>query len=183
MAALKIWIALLRGVNVGGNRKLPMKELVTLMEGAGFRSVRTYIQSGNVVFASPRGTARALATQIGQLIARKFGFEPQVLVIGAAELATAVRGNPFPQGQENHKALHVFFLSETPVKPDIDLLEKVKAGKEGFALQGGVFYLYTPESFPDSKLAARVEKALGVPATARNWRTVRQLLDMCGEQS
>ena len=180
---MKTWIALLRGVNVGGKGKLPMKELVTLMERAGFGSVRTYIQSGNVVFTSSKGTARALSTQIAQLISKKFGFEPSVVVISAQELAAAIRANPFPQAAANPKALHLLFLAEKPKKPDLDSLEKAKAGKEGFELQDLVFYLYTPESFPDSKLAAKAERCLGVPATARNWRTANQLLDLAQDSS
>jgi uncharacterized protein (DUF1697 family) len=91
-----------------------------------------------------------------------------------------VQGNPFPGALENHKLLHIFFLSETPTKPDLASLSKLDAGREAFALKNGVFYLYTPDGFPDSVLRARFERSLGVQATGRNWRTVNELLRMVG---
>lgn len=175
---MKTWLALLRGVNVVGRNKVPMKELVSALESAGFRSVRTYIQSGNVVFQSADGTARTLGSQIAQLIDKRFGFTPRVLVLSGAELARAIRGNPFPEANRNHKALHLFFLAARPRKPDLDSLAKLDAGREAFVLKGGVFYLYTPDGFADSVLGSRVERCLGVPATARNWRTANELLKM-----
>ena len=176
--ASRIWIALLRGVNVVGRRQVPMQELAATLQRAGLKSVRTYIQSGNVLFQSARGTARSLSTQIAQLVERQFGFAPQVMVISQQQLAEAIAGNPFPQAAQNHKALHLFFLSEEPTDPDLELLTRLQAGREAFALKQGVFYLYTPDGFPDSKIAQKVERALGVHATARNWRTANQLLAM-----
>lgn len=175
---MKSWIALLRGINVVGANKVPMKQLALACERAGFRSVRTYIQSGNVIFQSSTGTARTLATRIARLVKSNFGFEPAVVVISAEELAAAVRGNPFPAADRNHKLLHLFFLSEHPNKPDLGSLSKLDAGREAFALKGGVFYLYTPDGFADSVLRSRIERCLGVAATARNWRTANELLNM-----
>jgi uncharacterized protein (DUF1697 family) len=157
-----------------------MKELAATLERAHFRSVRTYIQSGNVIFQSTGGTARTLANQISQLIQKRFGFAPETMVMSEAVLARAVRGNPFPGAHENHKSLHLFFLAARPKKPDLDSLTKLDAGREEFALAGGVFYLYTPDGFADSVLRSRIERCLGVPATARNWRTANELLKMLG---
>jgi uncharacterized protein (DUF1697 family) len=175
---LKTWIALLRGINVVGRRKLLMKDLAALLEAGGLRSVRTYIQSGNVVFASTRGSAPTLAAQIGELILRKSGFRPQVMVLSVAELAGAVSGNPFPHADADHKSLHLFFLSAKPLRPDLEALTRLRRGREGFALEGKVFYLYTPHGFPQSELHDKVERFLGVHATGRNWRTANQLLLM-----
>src|SRR5215472_10515978 len=125
-ARLKTWIALLRGINVVGRRKLLMKDLTAIFARAGFSSVRTYIQSGNVVFGSARGSARTLAGKIGELILKKSGFRPHVIVLSVAELARAVRGNPFPQADADHKALHLFFLSRRPARPDLDALARLK---------------------------------------------------------
>ena len=175
---MKTWIALLRGVNVLGANKMPMKDLAAALERAGFRSVRTYIQSGNVVFQSSSGTARTLAARIGELVRRKFGFEPKVMVISREELEEAVRGNPFPGARENHRSLHLFFLSERPAKPDLESLAKLDLGREAFALKGSVFYLYTPDGFPDSVVRSRFERCLGVAATGRNWRTANELLKL-----
>ncbi len=175
---MKSWIVLLRGINVLGNNMLPMKELADTLERAGFRSVRTYLQSGNVVLQSARGTARTLSKRISNLILERFGFLPKVMVISAAELADAVRGNPFPGADKNHKALHLYFLAEHPRQPDLAALARLDVGREAFALKGCVFYLYTPDGFPDSILRSRIERCLGVAATARNWRTANELLKM-----
>ena len=175
---LRTWIALLRGINVVGRRKILMQDLAAIFERGGFRSVRTYIQSGNVVFRCARGSARTLAAEIGALIAQQAGFEPQVMVLSCRELAAAVKGNPFHEADRNHKALHLFFLSARPPRPDLDSLTRLKRSREGFALAGKVFYLYTPDGFPQSALHDKVERFLGVHATARNWRTARELLAM-----
>ena len=161
-----------------GNRKLPMKDLAVLLQNDGLSCVRTYIQSGNVVFRSYKASARALSTQIAQLIMTKVGFQPQVMVLSEQELAAAIRGNPFPAAVRDHKSLHLYFLSERPKNPDLGALTKLRMGREAFALKRGVFYLHTPEGFAASKVHARVERCLGVHATARKWRTVNQLLEM-----
>jgi uncharacterized protein (DUF1697 family) len=179
----KTWIALLRGINVVGRRQLLMKDLSAILARAGFSSVRTYIQSGNVVLRSTRGSPRSLAAEIGALLRERAGFEPQVMVLSPRELAAAVRGNPFPQANRNHKSLHLFFLSARPRCPDLDSLRRLKKGREGFALDGKVFYLFTPHGFPQCQLHDKVERFLGVRATARNWRTAQELLSMSAAAS
>jgi len=171
-------IALLRGINVGGKHMLPMKDLRMLMEKHDCEDVQTYIQSGNVVFRTATDDMTTLCTRITAGVAKRHGFEPRVLILTRAELERAVAGNPFPQADENPKSLHLFFLSDPPAKPDLESLESLKTPSERFALKGKIFYLHTPEGFGVSKLAMRVEQALGVAATARNWRTVRTLLEM-----
>jgi uncharacterized protein (DUF1697 family) len=108
----------------------------------------------------------------------RFGFAPHVMVISGAELAEAVRRNPFPGAHRDHKSLHLFFLSETPIKPDLGSLARIDAGREAFALEGSLFYLYTPDGFAESVLRSRFERCLGVAATGRNWRTANELLKM-----
>lgn len=179
-AAGTAWLALLRGINVVGRNKVPMKALASALEAAGFLSVRTYIQSGNVVFRSPRGDCRSLARRLQRLVAQEFGCAPAVVVIGRTRLAAAIRGNPFPGARQNPKALHLYFPASPPRSPDIAALSRLDAGREAFALKGGVFYLWTPDGFADSILRSRIERCLGVPATARNWRTVNQLLQLLG---
>jgi uncharacterized protein (DUF1697 family) len=174
---MNTWLALLRGINILGNNKVPMKALVSALEGAGFQSVRTYIQSGNVMFESS-GNSRAISRRITQLVEHHFGCAPTVLVIRKAALAAAIRANPFPGANQNHKSLHVYFLAARPKSPDIALLTRLDAGREAFALKGDVFYLWTPDGFADSVLRSRVERCLGVSATARNWRTVNELLKL-----
>lgn len=171
-------IALLRGINVGGSHLLPMKELKVLFEQNGCRDVQTYIQSGNVVFRSSKADAARLAKRLAAAVSKRHGFEPSVFVLSGAELADAAARNPFPQASEHPKSLHLFFLAEPPKRPDLPACEAIKARTERFALDGNVFYLYTPDGFGISKLAARAERLLGVAATARNWRTVQTLLEI-----
>jgi uncharacterized protein (DUF1697 family) len=178
---LKTWVALLRGINVGGSRIVPMKDLVATLEGAGFASVRTYIQSGNVVFRVAKGNPKSMGTRIAQLIENRFGFEVPVMVLSDAQLADAISNNPFPKAISEPATLHLCFLAEVPMHPDLESLAKLKTPREAFVLKGPVLYLHVPDGAGNSKLAARVERALGVDTTARNWRTVNQLLEMCDE--
>jgi uncharacterized protein (DUF1697 family) len=172
------WIALFRGINVGGNQVLRMKDLVALLERAGFEGVRTYIQSGNVVFQRSKSTSTALARQIGDLVLKNHGFEPKVIVLSVAELEKAAAENPLSKAEADPKTLHLFFLSEPPPRPDLESLGRLRTDKEAFALKGKVLYLHTPDGFGVSKLAARAERFIGVDVTARNWRTVNKLLEM-----
>lgn len=169
-------IALLRGINVIGNNRLPMKELSALLTGLGLRDVQTYIQSGNVVFHSNAKNKTALAARISSAIEAQHGFAPQVLLLDAAELHQAMAGNPYPEAAP--RTLHLFFLAEAPRHPDLKALEAIRTESERFKLAGKVFYLHTPDGFGPSRLAGRVEKSLGVAATARNWNTVCKLAEM-----
>jgi uncharacterized protein (DUF1697 family) len=153
-----------------------MKDLTRLLERAGFEGVRSYIQSGNIVFRSTKGDAQAFAARIGDLVQEGHGFLPKVLVLPVNELERAVAANPFQEASAEPGAVHLHFLSDSPVAPDLESLDRLRAGREAFALKGRVFYLYAPDGFGVSKLAARAERCLGVDATARNWRTVTRLL-------
>lgn len=173
---MNTYIALLRGINVGGHNILPMRDLVGLLEGLGLKQVKTYIQSGNVVFQSDRPDAAELGRQISAAIEQAHGFAPQVLLLGLPAFQQALAANPFPAGEAEPKTLHLYFLSASPTNPDFDLLNRLKANSEQFRLIGAVFYLHAPAGIGRSKLAAKVEQALGVPVTARNWRTVSKIL-------
>ena len=173
------WIALLRGVG-GGIRSLPMGELVKQLEGIGLKNVRTYITTGNVIFSSTRSATR-LETEIEGCIEKKFGFHSNTFVLSVDELRRAAADNPFPQADANPKLLHLFFLSQAPQAPKLDAMNGLKVKSEQFALQGKVFYFYTPDGFGISKLANRVDRLLGVETTARNWRTVGKLLELSKE--
>ncbi len=175
---MKTYIALFRGINVGGSHMLPMKELKLVLEQNDCLDVRTYIQSGNVIFRSAMSDVGRLEKRLTAAVSKSHGFEPRVLVLTRAELENAAAGNPFPEASENPKSLHVFFLAEPPRKPDLKACEALKARTESFELKGSVFYLHTPDGFGTSRLAQRAERLLGVAATARNWRTVTTLLEM-----
>jgi uncharacterized protein (DUF1697 family) len=170
------WVALLRGVG-GGIRPLSMRELTAALESIGLKDVRTYIQSGNVVFSSPKSAAR-LAGEIESCIEKKFGFHSKTLVLSVPELQRAAKGNPFPQADEKPQALHLFFLAKPARAAQLDAMNEIKAKSEQFVLKDKVFYFYTPDGFGTSKLAAKAERLLGVDTTARNWRTVGKLLEL-----
>lgn len=171
-------IALFRGINVGGNNMVPMKELRSIIEREGCGDVRTYIQSGNAVFGTAVKDRAALESCLTAAIAKRYGFEPRVLILTVKELERAAAANPFPAASNDPGRLHLFFLAERPNHPDLKRIAALATGSERFALKGQVFYLHTPDGFGTSKLATRVEQLLGVKATARNWRTVTTLLEM-----
>lgn len=178
---MNLWVALLRGVNVVGANRLPMNDLATLLADSGCSDVRTYIQSGNVVFRSRLSVAGRVERRIAEAIGERHGFQPRVLALTLRELEKAAAGNPFPQARRDPKSVHLFFLATPPKRPDLAGLEALRARSERFELKDRVLYLHTPDGFGTSKLAARAERLLGVAATARNWRTVSTLLDMARE--
>ena len=153
-----------------------------LFNKLGGSDTKTYIQSGNVVFRHGNGDIETLVEAVGGVIQRTHGFEPRILVLSREALEQAVTANPFPQAADNPKTLYLYFLAETPMKPDLVAMTAIKAGNEQFSLVDKVFYLYAPDGIGRSKLAEKVEKLLGVDATARNWRTVSKVLELaCGE--
>ncbi|HWW83219.1 MAG TPA: DUF1697 domain-containing protein [Vicinamibacterales bacterium] len=175
---MKTYVALIRGINVGGNRRLPMAVLTDLLEDLGCVDVRTYIQSGNVVFRSATSDRSSLARQLTVVVSKTHGFEPHVLLLTPKELEHAAADNPYSEAAKNPQALHLFFLDEPPKTPDTAAMEKLKTKTERYQLEGKIFYFYTPDGFGRSKLGAAAERLLGVPATARNWRTVTTLVEM-----
>jgi uncharacterized protein (DUF1697 family) len=173
---MSTWIALLRGVG-GGIRPLAMRELTAALEDIGLKNVRTYIQSGNIVFSSGK-TAPRLAGEIERCIEKKFGFHSKTFVLSVSELQRAAKGNPFPQADQAPQMLHLFFLAQPAKAAQLEAMNELKSKSEQFVLKNEVFYFYTPQGFGISKLAAKVERLLGVDTTARNWRTVGKLLEL-----
>ena len=180
---MNTWIALLRGINVGGRNSLPMKELAAILEKTGAKNVRTYVQSGNVVFQSGDKDGSKLSTKISSEIKKKRGFEPFVLVLGVDALRKAIKKNPFPEGEADPGHLHLGFLANIPQNPNMAKLNELKIASEHFKLIGSVFYLHAPEGIGRSKLAAASEKLLGVPMTDRNWKTVTSIWTLVTEIS
>lgn len=171
---MRTWIALLRGINVGGHRKLPMKELTALLEGLGCEGVRTYIQSGNAVYRAERD----LADEIADAIERAKGFRAAVMTLEAEAFEAAVDGNPFPEAVDEPKTLHLFFLSGPAGPGAVERLRAVKSKREDFVLNDRVLYLHTLDLLTGSKIAEKAERLLGAGATARNWNSVTKILDL-----
>ena len=178
---METWIALFRGINVGGNNILPMAKLKNDLESLNLENIRTYIQSGNVVFDSRSGAASTLTKKIMGRIEEQHGFRPQVLLLKREELNAAIQSNPFPKALPEPKSLHFFFLAETPTDPNMKAINDARAPTENFKLTDRVFYLHAPDGVGRSKLAANVEKHLGVVTTGRNYRTVEKLSVMVAE--
>ena len=166
------FVALFRGINVGGNNIMPMKELASLMTEYGYTNVKTYIQSGNVVFNSKHQPH----SEIGELVEKKFGFKPEVLILSKSDLIQAIENNPY--SPKEGKFCHMFFCKSFPEKADIPRLRELKTDSEQFCIKGSVFYLHAPDGIGRSKLAAKAEACLGVSATGRNLNTVNKLSEM-----
>lgn len=172
-------VALLRGVNVGGKRLLPMKELAALFVAAGCEGVRTYIQSGNVVFSAPPAVLDGLAERIEEGIKERFGFHSPVVLRTAPELARVLRDNPFLLAGEPEKSLHVMFLAARPTAQAIGKLDANRSPADAFRVVDREIYLHLPNGSADTKLTnAYFDAALATTGTARNWTTVRKLSEM-----
>jgi len=174
------YIALFRGINVGGNGSLPMTELVATLEEIGARKVRTYIQSGNAVFESAEKNVARLSKRLSAEIMKRRGFEPHVNILSLEAFAKAIAENPFPDAVNEPSSLHLGFLGSSPKSPDLNRLSSLRKESERFHLTESVFYLHAPDGVGRSKLAASSEKLLGVPMTDRNWRTVCKVMEMAG---
>jgi uncharacterized protein (DUF1697 family) len=173
---MSTYIALLRGINVGGKNILPMKDLLEIFKEMGFTDVNSYIQSGNVVFHSRTKCSNKTAVEVASRIEDRHGIAPTVLLLAASELAAALENNPYEV--QDGKTVHFYFLSSIPKNPDLQRLIKVKTASEAFKLGGRIFYLHAPDGIGRSKLAAAVEQSLGVVVTARNLNTVNKLISM-----
>jgi len=153
-----------------------MKDLKQILEKLGYRNIRTYIQSGNVVFESNKACSEKEAATISDAVEDEFGFRPSVLLLSEKDLKAALDGNPFPTSVGKH--LHFNFLETQPVAPELETLARLKSETEQFKLAGRVFYLYAPDGIGRSKLAEKVERCLGVAATGRNFNSVNAILKM-----
>ncbi|RCR66208.1 DUF1697 domain-containing protein [Larkinella punicea] len=177
---MKTALAILRGINVSGQKKVPMSELKCLFEGLNCQQVKTYIQSGNVVFTHSAADEEQLARQIEKKITETFGFQVPVLTRSLSELADIVAQNPFLQ-EDNTEVdkLHITFLSDTPDPSNGDKIKDLLSGADRFVLSGKEIYVYCPGGYGNTKLSNTFfENKLKVTATTRNWKTVNELLKM-----
>jgi uncharacterized protein (DUF1697 family) len=174
-------VVLLRGINLGSARRVPMADLRALLTEAGFEDVKTYVQSGNIVLESELESSE-LEQRCRDLISSRFGFEVPILVRTRAELAEIVKRDPLGDVADNPKRYQVSFLSEALDDDAVERLGALAADSERFAAHGRELYAWHPESVARSKLWNKLAGAgLGVTATARNWTTVQALLEMAGD--
>ena len=170
------YIALLRGINVGGNTMLKMAELKATFESVGFTNVVTYINSGNLAFDTRKTSEAALVEKVEKGIQAKFGKHVPVMVREQDEIKRILANNPYEGPFESHKEMHVLFLREEMPKEKIDQLLAAAPERERFSVQGREIYCHLPMGVADSLLGKSfIEKKLKVAVTARNWRTVTKL--------
>jgi len=172
-----VYVALLRGVNVGGKNSLPMKDLAEMFGKARCENVRTYIQSGNVIFAS--GESAKVAAAIEQQIVHRFGFRSPVILRSLKEMRAVVAGNPFLMAGAALERLHVSFLAERPTAGRIASLDPHRSPPDEFIVKGREIYLHTPNGMGKTKLTSTYfDSELATVGTVRNWRTTTKLLEM-----
>ena len=176
-------IALLRSVNVLGKNMIRMPELALAFEKAGFRNVRTYIQSGNVIFGAKDESCDLLSGKIRDLISKQFGLTIQAVVITPQELADSVSQNPFTKrpGIDLGRQ-HVTFLDREADPVKAEKLLSYHYPPDEIIMGSMVVYVHCPEGYGHTKYHNNfIEKKLGANATSRNWNTCLKLLEMCSE--
>ncbi|MGB8375946.1 MAG: DUF1697 domain-containing protein [Salegentibacter sp.] len=182
---MAILIAILRGINVGGKRKIPMAGLRDLFENLKFSEVSTYIQSGNVLFKAPEAIGDSgISEKIEQAIQKEFGFEVPVILRTAEELQQAIDRNPFfGKDISEIDRLHLTFLKEPPPPENLEKISNFDFNPDKFAISGREVFVYCSGKYSDSKLSNKFfENKLGTGATTRNWKTVLKLKELAEKQ-
>ena len=174
---MSTYVALLRGINVGGKNMIPMAALRSSLTELGYEDVVTYIQSGNIVFRSPRGKADDVAAAIERQISATFGKSVTVIVRTPAELEAIAERNPFLTAAADVSKLHVVFLASPPAPEAAAGLDPERSPPDEFRLEGREIFLHLPNGMGRSKLSIDYfERKLRVAATARNWKTLLTLI-------
>lgn len=178
---MTVFVALFSGINVGGNRIVKMAELRAFFEELGLEAVATYIQSGNVVFKAHSADAAALSMSIETAFEQRWSFRSRIFVRNLDWYEKLVAGNPYPEVAGEPTKLHAYVFERAPTALEIGLLAERNSGPERFEVKSDVLYLHAPDGLGKSKFAEILPRALKVPGTARNWRTVLTLLRMSQE--
>ena len=175
------YLALLRGINVGGKNKLPMNDLRDLFARAGCRDVRTYIQSGNVIFNADSAIIASLPDFIPTQVAERFGYRVPLVLRTAEEMSDVIRHNPFVVAGAAEDALHVLFLAESPDARRVAALDPDRSPPDAFVVRGQEIYLLLPNGAGRTKLTSGYfDTKLATISTGRNWRTVTTLFALMG---
>lgn len=175
------YVALLRGINVGGRNKVPMRELASLVTATGGDDVQTYLQSGNVIFDVGADLAGTISETIATSISERFGFRVPVLLRSTRQMAEVVRHNPLRgSGTDlDDEKLHVLFLAHRPDPVRVAALDPERSSGETFVVRGQEIYLHLPNGAARTKLTnAYFDAKLGLTTSQRNWRTVTKLLEL-----
>ena len=175
------YISILRGINVSGQKKISMSDLVSLYESLGFENIMTYIQSGNAIFESKQKSKPSLMKSIEGAIENKYGFKVPVQIYTALELSNIIAEIPYNDINlvENSNKVLVTFLSSKPTKSDIEKLQKYIIEPERLIINNTSVYLYCPNGYGRTKLSNTfIEQKLGISSTTRNWKTVCKLHEL-----
>ncbi len=174
---MTILIALLRGVNVGGHNKLPMQALRSITEAQGASDVSTYIQSGNIVFRSPKVSATSIAKKLRAAIHKDFGFMPDIFMLDHDMLGAVIKGNPFAAITDDPSKLHVIFLTQPADKKRLKDVETLLSNGEQVKAVRSAIYFHAPAGIGRSKAAEKLGRVFSV-GTMRNWRTCLKLEEL-----
>lgn len=173
------YVALLRGINVGGKNKIKMETLREILSAEGFENVKTYINSGNVIFETTETDNKTLAEQIESAIETEFSLNIKVMVRSVDEIKEIIKNNPFDGQFENDKDVHVFFLDEELTDEKCELLLSNNNENEKYAVRNCEIFCHLKISVLDSLMGKDyIGKKLKVSATARNWRTVNKIIEI-----
>jgi uncharacterized protein (DUF1697 family) len=173
------YVALLRGINVGGNKRVAMADLRATLESLGYDDVSTILQSGNAVFTTPRSDPDTLGRAIERVIETRLGMDVKVLVRTGPELARIVSANPLPEAAAEPAKLHVAFLSAAPDAGWFESIDTSRYERDAFRLGERELYVWYRDGAGRSKLTNdMLERRLGVTATSRNWNTVTKLAEL-----
>jgi uncharacterized protein (DUF1697 family) len=175
---METYIAMLRGINVSGQKIIKMADFKNHLQELNFIDVQTYIQSGNAVFKNKKTSPKALEKKITKKILEEYGFEVSVIVKSPNELTEIIKKNPFTK-DEDLSRLCVIFLSDEPTSENLKKLKGIDHSPEEYVLRGKTIYFYSPHGFGKAKMSNNFfENKLKVSATTRNWKTVNRLADM-----
>lgn len=180
---MPVYLALLRGINVSGQKSIKMENLRERMDAAGYKNVKTYIQSGNVVFESTEKSKTVLAKAFEAFLMKEYGYEVTVFIVDANDVEQAIDNNPFVEGRAEEepgfKKLYVTFLSEEPSAEAMEKLRQAPIGEDKIEVIGTILYFNLFSKASDSKLSnSLIESKLKLRATTRNWNTTLKLLSM-----
>lgn len=177
---MKTYISLLRGINIGGHKKIKMDSLRDGFSSLGYTNIKTYIQSGNILFCSKEEDKTKLEREISSMIMDKYGFDVPVLVLNSDDLNEVITNNPFANSI-NHKKefIHITFISNEVKEINYKEIESKKESEDEYKIINKAIYLYLPKGYGNTKIHSNFfEKLLKTQATTRNWKTCLELLEM-----
>jgi uncharacterized protein (DUF1697 family) len=173
------YVALLRGINVGGNTMIKMAELKTTFENLGFKNVVSYINSGNLAFDTAKASEEKICTKIEKAIEKDFGKDIPVMIREQSAIGEVLKKNPFHGAFESHKHMHVLFMKEKMPNDKAAQLKAAATGTEKFEIVDREIYALLKDGVADSLLGKGfIDKKLKVATTGRNWRTIEKLAEL-----